>query len=49
MERLVELPKVEADEYLEEIYGIKSKEIEEICGRERSVFVSKFFSTLLSG
>ena len=37
MERLVELPKVEADEYLEEIYGIKSKEIEEICGRECSV------------
>ena len=37
MEKLVELPKVEADEYLEEIYGLKSNEIEEICGRECSV------------
>ena len=37
MEKLVELPKVESDEYLEEIYGLKSNEIEEICGRECSV------------
>lgn len=37
MEKLVELPKVEADEYLEELYGLKSNEIEEICGPEYSV------------
>ena len=31
---LMELPKSEADEYLEELYGINSKEIEETCGSE---------------
>lgn len=29
---LIELPKYEADEYLEYLYGINGKEIEEICG-----------------
>ncbi len=32
MTTFIELPKLEADEYLEGLYGIKSKEIEEICG-----------------
>ncbi len=30
---LIELPKSEADEYIEDLYGISSKEIEEICER----------------
>ncbi len=31
MTTLIELPKSESDEYLEDLYGINSKEIEEIC------------------
>ncbi len=37
MTKFVELPKFDANEYLEGLYGLKSEDIEEVCGREFSM------------